>query len=114
MEVGGFSRIDGELRPTARIATIRRAKAASLARHWIFDFVPKRDDKAKAEQCILAAVERCADQTAKAHFITYRNNLNKLLATMRCPNDDWCIGVKRLAGDQRWRCACARRRRARG
>ena len=65
------------------------------------DFVPKRDDKAAAEQCLLAAVERYAEQTSRAHFVTYRNNLNKLLATMHCPNDDWCIGVKRLA-DQRW------------
>ena len=51
--------------------------------------------------CLVAAVERYAAQTAKAHFVTYRNNLNKLLATLHCPNDDWCIGVKRLAGDQR-------------
>ena len=81
--------------------TSRRGCQHSLATGYN-DFVPKRDDKAKAEQCLLAAVERYAEQTSKAHFVTYRNNLNKLLGTLHCPNDDWCIGVKRLAGDQRW------------
>ncbi|CAH0377536.1 unnamed protein product [Pelagomonas calceolata] len=103
LEVGGFSRIDGELHFDKR--ALRRYKAPrlpnSLATGYS-DFVPKRDDKAAAEQCLLAAVERYAEQTSRAHFVTYRNNLNKLLATLHCPNDDWSIGVKRLAGDQRW------------
>jgi len=103
MEVGGFSRIDGELHFDKR--ALRRYSAprlpASLATGFS-DFVPKRDDKDASEQCLLAAVERYAEQTSRAHFVTYRNNLNKLLATLQCPNDDWCIGVKRLAGDQRW------------
>ena len=102
VEVGGFSRIDGEQHFDKR--ALRRYVAPrlpnSLATGYS-DFVPKRDDKAKAEGCLLAAVERYAEQTAKAHFVTYRNNLNKLLATLQCPNDDWCIGIKRLA-DQRW------------
>jgi len=102
MECGGFSRIDGQQHFDKR--ALRRYRApklpASLSSGYN-DFVPKRDDKAKAEQCLVAAVERYAEQTSKAHFVTYRNNLNKLLATMHCPNDGWCIGVKRLA-DQRW------------
>ena len=103
LEVGGFSRIDGEQHFDKR--ALRRYIAprlpASLATGYS-DFVPKRDDKHAAERCLLAAVERYAEQTAKAHFVTYRNNLNKLLATLHCPKDDWCIGVKRLAGDHRW------------
>ena len=79
MEVGGFSRIDGEQHFDKR--ALRRYIApklpASLATGYS-DFVPKRDDKAKAEQCLLAAVERYAEQTSRAHFVTYRNNLNKL------------------------------------
>ena len=101
-ECGGFSRIDGEQFFDKR--ALRRYRAprlpASLSSGYN-DFVPKRDDKAAAERCLLSAVERYAEQTAKAHFVTYRNNLNKLLATQHCPNDDWCIGLKRLA-DQRW------------
>ena len=102
VEVGGFSRIDGEQHFDKR--ALRRYRAPKLPNSLSSgynDFVPKRDDKAKAEQCLLAAVERYAEQTSRAHFVTYRNNLNKLLATLHCPNDDWCIGVKRLA-DQRW------------
>ena len=102
VEVGGFSRIDGEQHFDKR--ALRRYVAPRLPAQLSSgynDFVPKRDDKAKAEQCLVAAVERYAEQTSKAHFVTYRNNLNKLLATMHCPNDGWCIGVKRLA-DQRW------------
>ena len=103
VEVGGFSRIDGEQHFDKR--ALRRYVAPrlpnSLATGYS-DFVPKRDDKANAEQCLLAAAERYAEQTSRAHFVTYRNNLNKLLATLQCPNDDWCIGVKRLAGNQRW------------
>ena len=102
LEVGWWSRIDGEQHFDKR--ALRRYSAprlpASLSSGFT-DFVPKRDDKANAEQCLLDAVERYAEQTSKAHFVTYRNNLNKLLATLHCPNDDWCIGVKRLA-DQRW------------
>ncbi len=102
LEVGGFSRIDGEQHFDKR--ALRRYVApkmpASLATGYS-DFVPKRDDKAAAEACLLAAVERYAEQTSRAHFVTYRNNLNKLLGTLHCPNDDWCIGLKRLA-DQRW------------
>ena len=102
LEVGGFSRIDGEQHFDKR--ALRRYKAPrlpnSLATGYS-DFVPKRDDKDTSEKCLLAAVERYAEQTAKAYFVTYRNNLNKLLATQHCPNDDWCIGVKRLA-DKRW------------
>ena len=102
LEVGWWSRIDGEQHFDKR--ALRRYSAprlpASLSSGFT-DFVPKRDDKANAEQCLLDAVERYAEQTSKAHFVTYRNNLNKLLATLQCPNDDWCIGVKRLA-DQRW------------
>ena len=102
VEVGGFSRIDGEQHFDKR--ALRRYVAPrlpnSLATGYS-DFVPKRDDKHAAERCLLAAVERYAEQTSRAHFVTYRNNLNKLLATLHCPNDDWCIGVKRLA-DQRW------------
>ena len=102
VEVGGFSRIDGEQHFDKR--ALRRYKAprlpASLSSGYN-DFVPKRDDKDAAETCLLAAVERYAEQTSRAHFVTYRNNLNKLLATLHCPDDDWCIGVKRLA-DQRW------------
>ena len=102
LEVGGFSRIDGEQHFDKR--ALRRYKAPrlpnSLATGYS-DFVPKRDDKDTSEKCLLAAVERYAEQTAKAYFVTYRNNLNKLLATIHCPNDDWCIGLKRLA-DQRW------------
>ena len=103
LEVGGFSRIDGEQFFDKR--ALRRYVAprlpASLSSGYN-DFVPKRDDKAKAEQCLLAAVERYAEQTSRAHFVTYRNNLNKLFATLHCPHDDWCIGLRRLAGDQRW------------
>ena len=102
VEVGGFSRIDGEQHFDKR--ALRRYRAPKLPNSLSSgynDFVPKRDDKAKAEQCLLAAVERYAEQTSRAHFVTYRNNLNKLLATLHCPKDDWCIGVKRLAG-QRW------------
>ena len=102
LEVGHWSRIDGEQFFDKR--ALRRYVApimpASLATGFS-DFVPKRDDKANAEECLLAAVERYAEQTVKAHFVTYRNNLNKLLATLHCPSDDWCIGVKRLT-DQRW------------
>ena len=102
LQVGGYSRIDGELHFDKR--ALRRYVApkmpASLSSGFN-DFVPKRDDKANAEQCLLAAVERYAEQTSRAHFVTYRNNLNKLLATLHCPNDDWCIGLRRLAGD-RW------------
>ena len=102
IEVGCFSRIDGELHFDKR--ALRRYVAprlpSSLATGFS-DFVSKRDDKAKAEQCLLAAVERYTEQTSRAHFVTYRNNLNKLLATLHCPNDDWCIGLKRLA-DRRW------------
>jgi RAT1-interacting protein len=102
LEVGGFSRIDGELHFDKRALRIYSAPRLPAPLSSGFDdFVPKRDDKANAEQCLLAAVERYAEQTAKAYFVTYRNNLNKLLATLQCPNDDWCIGVKRLA-DQRW------------
>ena len=102
VEVGGFSRIDGEQHFDKR--ALRRYKAPrlpnSLATGYS-DFVPKRDDKDTSEKCLLAAVERYAEQTSRAHFVTYRNNLNKLLGTLHCPNDDWCIGVKRLA-DKRW------------
>jgi len=103
VEVGGFSRIDGEQHFDKR--ALRRYRAPKLPNSLATgysDFVPKRDDKAAAEQCLIAAVERYADQTSRAHFVTYRNNLNKLLATLHCPNDDWCIGVKRLAGDHQW------------
>jgi RAT1-interacting protein len=102
VEVGGFSRIDGELHFDKR--ALRRYRAPrlpdSLATGYS-DFVPRRDDKDAAEECLLAAVERY-EQTASANFVTYRNNLNKLLATLHCPNDDWCIGVRRLDGDNRW------------
>ena len=102
VEVGGFSRIDGEQHFDKRALRQYRAPKlpASLSSGYN-DFLPKRDDKDAAEKCLLAAVERYSEQTSRAHFVTYRNNLNKLLATMHCPNDDWCIGVKRLA-DQRW------------
>ena len=103
LEVGGWSRIDGEHFFDKR--ALRRYRApklpASLSSGYN-DFLPKRDEKDTSERCLLAAVERYAEQTSGAHFVTYRNNLNKLLATLHCPNDDWCIGVKRLAGDQRW------------
>ena len=102
VEVGGFSRIDGEQHFDKR--ALRRYRAPKLPNSLATgysDFVPKRDDKDAAEKCLLAAVERYAEQTSKAHFVTYRNNLNKLFATLHCPNDDWCIGVKRLT-DQRW------------
>ena len=83
LEVGGFSRIDGEQFFDKR--ALRQYSAPrlpnSLATGYS-DFVPKRDDKHAAERCLLAAVERYADQTSKAHFVTYRNNLNKLLATL--------------------------------
>ena len=58
-DVGHFSRIDGELHFDKR--ALRRYVApkmpASLATGYS-DFVPKRDDKDAAEQCLLAAVER--------------------------------------------------------
>ena len=77
MEVGGFSRIDGELHFDKR--ALRRYVAprlpASLSSGYN-DFVPKRDDKDAAEKCLMAAVERYAEQTSRAHFVTYRNNLN--------------------------------------
>ena len=102
LEIGGFSRIDGEQHFDKR--ALRRYVAPrlpnSLATGYS-DFVQKRDDKSAAERCLLAAVERYTEQTSRSHFVTYRNNLNKLLATLHCPNDDWCVGVRRLAGD-RW------------
>ena len=101
LQVGGWSRIDGELHFDKR--ALRQYSAPRLPgslSSGYNDFVPKRDDKAKAEECLLAAVERYAEQTSRAHFVTYRNNLNKLLATLHCPHDDWCIGLKRLAGEQ--------------
>ena len=102
IQVGEFSRIDGEQHFDKR--ALRRYVAPrlpnSLATGYS-DFVQKRDDKSAAERCLLAAVERYAEQTSRSHFVTYRNNLNKLLATLHCPNDDWCVGVRRLAGD-RW------------
>ena len=102
LEIGGFSRIDGEQHFDKR--ALRRYVAPrlpnSLATGYS-DFLQKRDDKSAAERCLLAAVERYAEQTSRSHFVTYRNNLNKLLATLHCPNDDWCVGVRRLAGD-RW------------
>ena len=102
LEVGGWSRIAGEHFFDKR--ALRRYRAPRLPNSLatgFSDFVSKLDDKAAAEQCLLAAVERYAEQTSRAHFVTYRNNLNKLLGTLHCPNDDWCIGVKRLA-DKRW------------
>ena len=68
LEVGHWSRIDGEQFFDKR--ALRRYVApkmpASLATGFS-DFVPKRDDKANAEQCLLAAVERYAEQTSRAH-----------------------------------------------
>ena len=68
LQVGGWSRIDGELHFDKR--ALRRYVApkmpASLSSGFN-DFVPKRDDKANAEQCLLAAVERYAEQTSRAH-----------------------------------------------
>ena len=68
LQVGGYSRIDGELHFDKR--ALRRYVApkmpASLSSGFN-DFVPKRDDKANAEQCLLAAVERYAEQTSRAH-----------------------------------------------
>ena len=103
LEVGGFSRIDGEQHFDKR--ALRRYRAPRLPTSladWIFnDFVPKRDDKAQPSSASWQQSSATRSKQAKAHFVTYRNNLNKLLATLHCPNDDWCIGVKRLA-DQRW------------
>ena len=79
----------------------RAAGLAAQRRRSESDLPSLIDDKAAAERCLLSAVERYAEQTAKAHFVTYRNNLNKLLATLQCPNDDWCIGVRQLASN-RW------------
>ena len=60
---------------TSDAATYRRRGCGPLATGYS-DFVPSATTRPR--QGCLAAVENYAEQTAKAHFVTYRNNLNKL------------------------------------
>ncbi|KAJ1627693.1 RAI1 like PD-XK nuclease-domain-containing protein [Pavlovales sp. CCMP2436] len=49
---------------------------------------------APIDDIVDALADGKADTTA-AHFVTYRNNLNKLLYTPYSPRDEWQIGVSR-------------------
>lgn len=57
-------------------------------------FVDKHGDTAPIDD-ILGALAAKQIETSQAHFVTYRNNLNKLLHTPYNPRDEWQIGVSR-------------------
>lgn len=97
-QIGCFSRdADGTVHADAR--GLRRYEAprlpASLAAGF-GDAVAKRGDGAEAEAALIDAFRRAAPAV---DFVTYRNNLNKLLGTPYNGRDAWEMGVSRLEGN---------------